>query len=115
MPNKYHLESVQQDVTDTPVDLGIGATPEGETRFIIFVKMTATTIDSTLTLSEGSDATTPVKTRDKQRLKSDGDTIMYPDSPDVDKPLFKFAEGKYVVLGMDAGKTASVTIGYSDG
>lgn len=111
----YDVKTVNQQATNTAVDLAIGAVPAGMKRYITFVKATNTyTAASTLQIAEGADATTLTTIKDRQKLAS-GDTIMYPDSPDPGKPIMSIAEAKYLVLKMaNANETGDVTIGYFD-
>jgi hypothetical protein len=115
MIENYDLKTVNQQVTNTPVDLGIGAVPSGMTRHITYIKSTNTyTASTTLHVAEGVDATTLTAIKDRQKLGS-GDTIMYPDSPDADKPIMSIATGKYLALQTaNANETDDVTIGYYD-
>jgi len=115
MVENYDLKTVNQQVTNDIVDLDIGAIPTGMKRYITFIKVTNTyTAEATLNVAEGADATTMTTVKDRQKLAT-GDTIMYPDSPDADKPIMNLAAEKYLVLQMaNANETADATIGYYD-
>ena len=115
MVQNYDLKTVNQQVTNTPVDLAIGVVATGMKRQITFVKVTNTgAADATLHVAEGADATTLTTVKDRQQLGA-GATIMYPDTPDPEKPIFEIDAAKYLVLGMAvAAETADVTIGYYD-
>lgn len=111
----YDVKTIHQQVTNTAVDLAIGAVPAGMKRYITFVKAVNTySAASTLQIAEGADATTLTTVKDRQKLAA-GDTIMYPDSPDPGKPIMSIAESKYLVLkNSGASETVDVTIGYFD-
>lgn len=114
MVENYDLKTVHQQVTATAVDLAIGIVPTGMKRYITFIKVTNThTAAATLEIGEGAAVASVETTKDRQKLAA-GDTIMYPDSPDAEKPIMSIAAGKYLVLDMSTSGTADATIGYYD-
>ena len=121
MVQNYDLKTVHQQVTNTLTTLkgidgvAIGAVPANMKRYITFIKVTNTySAASTLELGQGD--TDPVLTavKDRQKLAA-GDTIMYPDSPDAEKPIMSIAAEKFLVVQMAGGsETADVTVQYYD-
>lgn len=110
------LKTVVQTVTNTEVDLGIGAVPAGMRRWITFVK-TANILAgvNTLLLCSGTTATdaTAGNRKDKTVLGSQYDLVAYPDNPDVQKPLFSIGPNRYLAL-VASGISMETMIQYYD-
>lgn len=115
MANKYDLKIVQKTLTGTTsgTDLGIGVVAADKTRFVTFVKIYCPT-GNTVQLGPASAATGALTSvSDKQGLTA-GDTIAYPDKPDIENPLFSIAAGKYLGAITGAVADTELTLEYYD-
>ncbi len=115
----YDLKTYSGVVTNHTADLEIGAVPAGMKRYFTYLKINNILAAETLELYEsavavGADGTGADVRKDFQTLAA-GDTIMYPDTPDAEKPIMSFAAGTFVTM-MCHTVTASfdVTFQYYD-
>ena len=117
IPN-YNLKPGQADVVHTGSGTNIIATavPDAMQRHILSIKynnvVAAQTIIVTDSPTSGDYDATGYATLDKQKLAA-GDTIMFPDNPDPEKPIMSVAAGHFLVGTANVG-TMQVTVGYYD-
>ena len=110
------LKVAVQTVTATPTDLGIGAVPAGMRRWITFIKAENVAAGANaLFLCSGTTATdsSAGNRRDKLILGSQYDLVAYPDSPDVEKPLFSIGPSRYLAI-MASASSMETQIQYYD-
>ena len=111
----YDLKTAQASI-HTAANIISTAVPAGMTRYITFLKycnvnaaaQTITLSDSDTTGGGGVDVTLDI-----QELAA-GDTIMFPDSPDPEKPIMSLAAGQFLTGVASVGANVEVTVGYYD-
>lgn len=111
----YDLKTYSGQVTDSRADLGIGAVPSGMTRYITYMKICNISTVATLELDESDVAgggTTDTR-KDIQKLAA-GDTIMYPDTPDPERPILSISSGNYITMLSNVATSFEVTFQYYD-
>lgn len=104
---EHDIQSKSIVVSNSPINLGLGAVPSKMKRFITFLKHTNEHgAANALFLCSGTTATDAASAiqKDKQSLGSQYDIIAYPDNPDPEKPLFSIAGGKFLSAFTSAGK-----------
>ena len=117
MVENYDLKTASKQITNVIAtnNFGIGLVPEGMKRYITYLKINNIAAAATLTVNESDvEAGGGTDTRiDTQKLAA-GDTIMYPDSPDAEKPILSIAGGKAITMLSDVATSFEVTFQYYD-
>lgn len=100
----HDVKTVNVLIGSAPVDLGLGAVPDGMKRYVTFMRLdnvhgglqrafiastTATTYASTPTRASAA-------AKIAVNLEAGADEFIPPGVPDVDHPLFSVAGGKYI-------------------
>lgn len=111
----YDIKTAQATISNAPVVDIIGvAVPDKMKRYITFLKYNnVNAAAQMITLHDAATATGTDTTLDKQTL-APGDTIMFPDSPDPEKPIMSLGEGRFLTGVTSVGASVDVTVGYYD-
>lgn len=118
MVQNHDLRPSQADVVHTGNGTNIIASvvPDAMRRYVTYIKYNNTaaaqTIDVTDSPTSGDVDATGYTRLDKQKLAADN-TIMFPDSPNADKPIMIIESGHYLVGKTDVG-TMQVTVQFYD-
>ncbi len=115
MVQNYDLRTAQTTVDDDPVvDIAGSAVPVGMKRYITYIKYcNLHSSAQKITVADGADAVTLSTKLDVQQLAA-GDTIMFPDSPDPEKPIMCVEGGNFLVAQTDNAAGMEVTVQYYD-
>ncbi len=118
MVQNYDLKTAQKAVSATTPGENIitDAVPTGMKRYITYLKYTNTNVASqniTIADTPTTGDVTAGTVLDKQTL-SPGDTIMFPDTPDPDRPIMRVDSAHYLAGMVSAGADMDVTVGYYD-
>jgi len=119
MVQNYDLRISQKTVTHggTGENLIDSAVPKGMKRYITYIKYNnagaTQTIEVTDSPTTGDYHASGYATLDKQKL-SGGDTIMFPDTPDPEKPIMSVEAEHYLVGHTDVDDSMNVTVQYYD-
>lgn len=117
MANKYDLKTVNVIPAVGVVNVGVElvpadrVVPPGKTRFVCFIKHSADS-GGTVGIGEG-DATETMTTVKDTTVIASAAILAYPDSVDVDNPLFSIAEGKFLVVESTVAD-GTITVVYFD-
>lgn len=116
MVNNYDLKTYSGQVTDGKADLDIGAVPAGMKRYITYIKLNNVATAAQVTLYESDVAAGGSGTNTRKELQKlvAGDTIMYPDTPDAERPILSIASEKYITMDSDVAVSTEVTFQYYD-
>lgn len=115
MANKYDLRIVQRTIGagDTVVNI-LDDVPAGKTRFICAVKISLTAAGP-IKIATDAKATPQTATEvvDVTELAAAG-VVMFPDSVDVNNPLFSIAEGHALNIDTTGAAAGNITFIYFD-
>ena len=112
----YDLKVEQASITNALANIITAAVPAGMKRHITYLKycnVNAAAQAITLNDSDTTGGGVVDVTLDKQKLAA-GDTIMFPDSPDPEKPIMSLPAGHFLTGVTSVGVSVDVTVGYYD-
>ncbi len=101
------IQSKHIYVSNSPVNLGLGAVASKMKRWITFVKVTNEFAGANaIFLCSGTTATDAASgiAKDKTFMGAQYDFLAYPDKPDLNSPLFSIAGGKFLSAFCSNGK-----------